>query len=173
MLWFSLSAMFFLNCFYRMREESKRSREHELSVIYQINKNNADNNCYLGTLDNHDNEQEEVYDEIVEDEKYCREKTEVAKALSESSSTNIYSKWPHDQDDPPPDYIVVDGATGGHNPYMNQKCKDNYHSRCVSDDPYLQPCDNLDQSIENNGYMIMTLQSSVRGRNGPDYIQHM
>jgi hypothetical protein len=74
---------------------------------------------------------------------------------------------------PPPDYIVVDGATGGHNPYMNQKCKDNYHSRCVSDDPYLQPYDNLDQSIENNGYMIMTPQSSVRGRNGPDYNQHM
>jgi hypothetical protein len=84
-----------------MREESKRSLENELSVIYQRNKNNADNNCYIGTLDNHDNEQEEVYDEIVEDEKYCREKTEVAKALSESSSTNIYSKWPHDQDDPP------------------------------------------------------------------------
>jgi hypothetical protein len=44
-----------------MREESKRSREHELSVIYQINKYNADNNCYLGTLDNHDNEKEEEY----------------------------------------------------------------------------------------------------------------
>jgi hypothetical protein len=82
-------------------------------VTYQINKNNADNNCYIGTPDNHDNEEEEVYDEIVEDQKYCREKTEVAKALSESSSTNIYSKWPHDQDDPPPDYIVVDGATSG------------------------------------------------------------
>jgi hypothetical protein len=55
----------------------------------QINKNNADNNCYLGTLDNHDNEKEEEYDEIAEDGKYYREKTEVARALSVSSSTNI------------------------------------------------------------------------------------
>jgi hypothetical protein len=144
-----------------MREESKRSREHELSVIYQINKNNADNNCYIVTLDNHDNEQEEEYDEIVEDGKYYREKTEVAQALSVSSSTHRYNKWPQDQDDPPLDYRVVDGATGGHNPYMNRKRKDYYHSRCVSDDPYLQPCDNLDQSIENNCYMIMTPRSSV------------
>jgi hypothetical protein len=45
-----------------------------------LNKNNADNNCYLGTLDNHDNEQEEVYDEIVEDGKYYREQTEVVQA---------------------------------------------------------------------------------------------
>jgi hypothetical protein len=59
-------------------------------VIYQINKNNAEKNCNIGTLDYHDNEQEEVYDEIVEDGKYYREKTEVAKALSESSSTHIY-----------------------------------------------------------------------------------
>jgi hypothetical protein len=62
----------------------------------QVNKYNADNNCYLGTLDNHDNEQEEVYDEIVEDGKYYREKTEVAQALSVSSSTHRYSKWPQD-----------------------------------------------------------------------------
>jgi expansin (peptidoglycan-binding protein) len=34
LLWFSLSAKFSLNFFYRMREESKWSREHELSVIY-------------------------------------------------------------------------------------------------------------------------------------------
>jgi hypothetical protein len=71
-----------------MREESKRSREHELSVIYQRNKNNAEKNCNIGTLDYHDNEQEEVYDEIVEDGKYYREKTEVARALSVSSSTH-------------------------------------------------------------------------------------
>jgi hypothetical protein len=38
----------------------------------------------FGTLDYHDNEQEEVYDEIVEDGKYYREKTEVARALSVS-----------------------------------------------------------------------------------------
>jgi hypothetical protein len=68
------------------------------AIYYQINKNNAEKNCNIGTLDYHDNEQEEVYDEIVEDEKYCRKKTEVAKSLSESSATNIYSKWPHDQD---------------------------------------------------------------------------
>jgi hypothetical protein len=37
----------------------------------------------------------------------------------------------------------------------------------MSDDPYLQPYDDLDQSNHNNGYM--TPQSSVRGRNGPDY----
>jgi hypothetical protein len=47
-------------------------------VIYQRNKNNADNNCYLGSLDIHDNEKEEEYDEIAEDGKYYREKTEVA-----------------------------------------------------------------------------------------------
>lgn len=152
-----------------MREESKRSREHELSVIYQINRNNVDNNCYIGTLNNHDNEKEEVYDEIVDDDKYYREKTEVAKALSESSSTHRYSKWP--EDDPPPDYLLVVGATGGHSPFMNQKWKDNSHSRYVSDDPYLKSVDDLDESIENNGYM--TPQSSVRGRNGPDYNQHM
>ena len=163
--------MFFLKCFYRMREESKRSREHELSVIYQINKNNAEKNCNIGTLDYHDNEQEEVYDEIVEDGKYYREKTEVARALSVSSSTHRYSKWPQDQDNPPPDYLVVVEATGGHSPYMNQKYKDNDHSRYMSDDPYLQPYDDLDQSSHNNGYM--TPQSSVRGRNGPDYNQHM
>ena len=111
MLWFSLSTKFFLIFFYRMREESKRSREHELSVIYQISKNNADNNCNIGTLDNHDNEKEEVYDEIVEDENYYRGQTEVAKALSESSSTYGYSKRPQDQDDSP-HYLVVDWATG-------------------------------------------------------------
>ena len=136
-----------------MREESKRSREHELSVIYQINKTNADNNCYLGTLDNHDNEKEEVYDEIMEDGKYYREKTEVVQALSLSSSTHRYSKWPKDQDEPPPEYLVVVGATGGHSPYMNQKCKDNNHSRYVSDNPYLHLDDDLDQSIENNAYI--------------------
>jgi hypothetical protein len=72
-----------------MREESKRSREHELSVIYQINKNNADNNCYLGTLDNHDNEKEEEYDEIAEDGKYYREKTEKNIADRENQSIEI------------------------------------------------------------------------------------
>ena len=147
-----------------MREESKRSCEHELSVKNQKNKDNADNNCYLGTLDNRDDEKEEVYDEIVEDEI-----TEVAIALSESSSSHRYSKWP--QDDPPHDYLLVVGATGGHSRYMNQKLKDNYHSRHVSDDPYLSLYDDLDQSNDDNGYM--TPQSSARGRNGPDYNQHM
>lgn len=150
-----------------MREESKRSRAHELSVIYQISKNNADNNCYTGTLDNHDDGKEEVYDEILEDEEYYREKTEVAKALSESSSSNRYSKWP--QDDPHPDHLLVVGATAGNSPNMNQKCKDNYHSRYVSDDSYIKPYDN--QSIDNDGYMIPQL--SVRGQNGPDYNKHM
>jgi hypothetical protein len=56
------------------------------------------NNCYLGTLDNHDNEKEEEYDEIAEDGQYYREKTEVAQALSVSSSTHRYSKWPQDQE---------------------------------------------------------------------------
>jgi hypothetical protein len=54
-----------------------------------------------------------VYDEIVEDGKYYREQTEVVQALSVSSSTHRYSKWPQDQDNPPPDYLVVVEATGG------------------------------------------------------------
>ena len=131
----------------------QRMREHELSVKYQINKDNADNNCCIGPLDNHDNEKEEVYDEIVEDENYYRGKTEVAKALSESSSTQRYSKRPQEQDDPSPEYLVVDWATGGHSSYLNQKCKDNDNSSYVFDDPYLQLNDDLDQSIENNGYI--------------------
>jgi hypothetical protein len=45
-------------------------------------------------------EKEEEYDEIAEDGQYYREKTEVAQALSVSSSTHGYSKWPQDQDDP-------------------------------------------------------------------------
>jgi hypothetical protein len=52
-------------------------------------------------------------------------------------------------------WLIGQQATGNrrHSPYLNQKCKDNYHSRYVSDNPYLHLDDDLDQSIENNAYI--------------------
>lgn len=144
----------------RMRKESKKAR-NEWSVIYNANANNA----YLtGTLENVSNN--EIYDEIVED-KYTREKVQVARALSESSSSNRYSQWPQEQD-PPPDYLEVVGAAGGHSPYLTPKSNDNYYSKSVLEGARITPCSN---KIVEDDYL--TPQSSVRGQSRLEYNQFM
>ncbi|CAG2188094.1 LRP4 [Mytilus edulis] len=152
----------------RMRKDSQKMKE-ELQVAYQRDYNSSTSG-YSYTTETTTAADVEVYDEIVEDKMFT-EKMQTAKALSESSSSHRYSKWP-ESDLPPPDYLdVVDvnHVNGRYSPFPERKSTYNSQSHAPTAEGYLRSC-NIDGDI--NGYMT-PLPASIKKSTTPSYNNHM
>ncbi|XP_063406226.1 low-density lipoprotein receptor-related protein 6-like [Mytilus trossulus] len=152
----------------RMRKDSQKMKE-ELQVAYQRDYNSSTSG-YSYTTETTTAADVEVYDEIVEDKMFT-EKMQTAKALSESSSSHRYSKWP-ESDLPPPDYLdVVDvnHVNGRYSPFPERKSTYNSQSNAPTAEGYIRAC-TIDG--DTNGYMT-PLSSSINKSNTPSYNNHM
>ncbi|VDI55158.1 Hypothetical predicted protein [Mytilus galloprovincialis] len=148
----------------RMRKDSQKMKE-ELQVAYQ-REYNSSTSGYSYTTETTAADVE-VYDEIADDKMFT-EKMQTATALSESTSSHRYSKWP-DSDLPPPDYLDVVDVSGRYSPFPERKST--YNSQSPTAEGYIRSCA-IDG--DTNGYITpQSLPSSIRKSNTPSYNNHI
>ncbi|XP_071143802.1 low-density lipoprotein receptor-related protein 6-like isoform X2 [Mytilus edulis] len=150
----------------RMRKDSQKMKE-ELQVAYQSQRDyNSSTSGYSYTTETTAADIE-VYDEIADDKMFT-EKMQTATALSESTSSHRYSKWP-DSDLPPPDYLDVVDVNGRYSPFPERKST--YNSQSPTAEGYIRSCA-IDG--DTNGYMTpQSLPSSIKKSNTPSYNNHI